>query len=379
MKTTANLSCAFAATILFSFLVVNQGCKKYDEPNSESSGASNERHAFDYQVVNLVSDAGEYDPLHIDTNLVNAWGLAFGPTGGVWVSAADKGLSTIYDRNGNTLRPPVAIPFNGEPNGGAPTGQVFNSTTSFMIPSTSQVSKFIFATENGTIAAWASGNSAATVADRSAAEAVYKGIEMASSGGTWYLYATDFHNGHVDVFDQSFNYVSSTMFNDPNMPAGFAPFNIRKLGDKLFVTYAKQLAPENEDDVAGPGNGYVDIYNTDGTFVRRFASQGSLNSPWGLEMLKQNSGFDVATETDDSTEIQILVGNFGDGHINAFDINGNLVGPLKSHGQAIVIEGLWSISYPPQGNQAYRDVRNRLYFTAGPDDEEHGIFGYISR
>jgi len=164
-----------AAASLFSFLLVNQGCKKYDEPAS-SSTTSAERHSFDYHVVNLVSDADEYNPLHIDSNLVNAWGLAFGPTGGVWVSAADKGLSTIYDKNGNTLRAPVAIPFNGDPNGASPTGQVFNPTTGFVISSTGQTSHFIFATENGTIAAWASGNSAVTVADRSAAEAVYKGI-----------------------------------------------------------------------------------------------------------------------------------------------------------------------------------------------------------
>jgi len=202
---------------------------------------------------------------------------------------------------------------------------------------------------------------------------------MASTGGAWYLYATDFHNGHIDVFDQNFNYISSTMFNDPTIPSGFAPFNIRKLGDKLYVTYAKQLGPENEDDEAGPGNGYVNVFNTDGTLVRRFASQGVLNSPWGMEILKQNNGFEV--ETDDSADASpiILIGNFGDGHINSFDVNGNPIGPLMTQGQAIEIEGLWSISYPPQGNAAYRDVRNRLYFTAGPDDEEHGIYGYISR
>jgi len=382
MKTAIKLSCTQGVLILFTLFIVQQGCKKYDEPDSGSTAVSNERHAFDYHVVNLVSDTSEYNPMHIDVNLVNAWGLAFGPTGGVWISAADKGLSVVYDRMGNTLRPPVAIPFNGDPNGGAPTGQVFNPTTAFVIPSTSQVSHFIFATENGAIEAWASGNSAMIVADRSLQEAVYKGIEMASNAGSWYLYATDFHNGHVDVFDQNFNYVSSSMFNDPTMSAGYAPFNIRKIGSQLFVTYAKQLGPENEDDEAGPGNGYVDIYNTDGSFVRRFASQGALNSPWGLEMLKQNSGFEIETDETDSEDVAqqiILVGNFGDGHINQYRIDGTPMGPLMDHGTPIAIDGLWSISYPPQGNPTYRDVRNWLYYTAGPDGEEHGVFGYISR
>jgi uncharacterized protein (TIGR03118 family) len=378
MKTTIQVSITRAVTILFLFLVITQGCKKYDDPDNQSS-SGDERHAFNYNVVNLVSDVDEYDPLHIDTNLVNAWGMAFGPSGGIWVSAADKGLSTIYNKNGVTLRPPVSIAFNGDPNGGAPTGQVFNPTTSFVIPATSQVSHFIFATENGTIAAWASGDSAITVADRSGQEAVYKGIEMVNNNGTWMLYAADFHNGHVDAFDASFNYVSSSMFSDPTIPAGFAPFNIRKLGNKLFVAYAKQLAPDNEDDEAGPGNGYVNIFNLDGSFVRRFASQGALNSPWGLELLKQNNGFEVETDTTDTSHQIILVGNFGDGHINQYDMNGNLVGPLMSGGQALEIEGLWSISYPPQGNPAYMQDRNRIYFTAGPDDEEHAVFGYISR
>jgi len=205
------------------------------------------------------------------------------------------------------------------------------------------------------------------------------------------LAATDFHNGHVDVFDANFNFVSSSMFTDPNIPAGYAPFNIRKLGSNIFVTYAKQLGPDNEDDEAGPGNGYVSIFNADGSFNRRFTSQGALNSPWGIEMLKLNHGFnddgdsqdeneDVDTDDDDSTAVPIvLIGNFGDGHINQYRMDGTLVGPLMSNGAAIEIEGLWAISYAPQGNTAYRDVRNRIYFTAGPDDEEHGVFGYIGR
>ncbi len=405
MKTqTLTLQTIRSAVIILFFSLFTIGCQKGEMgPGGISSDNSDKKFKpnNDYSAVNLVSDVDEYGPVFIDTNLVNAWGIAFGPTGGIWVSAAEKGLSTIYDKNGNTLRPPVNIPFNGEPNGGNPTGQVFNSTSGFIIPSTGQASKFIFATENGTIAAWSGGNNAVIVADRSSSEAVYKGLELASDGGAWFLYATDFHNAKVDVFDQNFNYVSSKPFVDPNMPAGYAPFNIKLAGSMLVVTYAKQLGPDNEDDEKGPGNGYVDIYRTNGSLVKRLASQGALNSPWGIAVLKENNGVgndgmdgndDIDFEGDhhgdhhddgdrreEGHHHTLLIGNFGDGHINAYSDDGTYLGPLMSNGAPLEIEGLWAISYAPGHNSAYMDVRSRLYFTAGPDDEEHGIFGYIAK
>ncbi len=374
------------ALVLFYAALISTGCKK-EMPANQNDAASLSNSPIAARkavmnVVNLVSDVEEYNPIHIDANLVNAWGMAFGPTGGIWVSAADKGLSTIYDKTGNTLRPPVGIPLNGDPRGAAPTGQVFNPTSAFVIPASGAVSKFIFATENGTIAAWAGGDTATTVA-RASDDAVYKGIELASDNGSWFLYVTDFHNGKIDVLDQNFNYVHKS-FTDPNIPAGFAPFNIRLLGGKLYVTYAKQLAPDNEDDEAGPGNGYVDIFNTDGSFVRRFTSKGPLNSPWGLEVLRgkmDDEQGDYDSQGDERIiqhdDLNILVGNFGDGHINVYSSSGQLKGQLKMHGKAIEIEGLWALSYPPQNNSAYSTVSNWLYFTAGPDDEEHGVFGFI--
>jgi uncharacterized protein (TIGR03118 family) len=342
-----------------------------DDPAANSSASAADQSGSNgvngilrgYSVVNLVSDVDEYAPLHIDTNLVNAWGMAFGPTGGIWISAADKDLSTIYNKMGETLRAPVSVD-------GGPTGQVFNSTTGFMIPGTSQVSRFIFATEGGTIAAWAGGDAATVAVDRSSAGAIYKGLTMAQSNGAWYLYATDFHNAHVDVFDANFNMVSGMSFSDPNIPSGFAPFNARAFNDRIVVTYAKQDA-DAEDDVSGPGNGYVDVYGTDGTFIKRVASAGALNSPWGLEML--------AAHGKPGSSPQLLVGNFGDGKINVLDMaSGNMLGQLMMGNAPLVIEGLWSISYAPSSD-AYADVSNRIFFTAGPDDEEHGIFGYISK
>jgi len=376
-KTTLRL---LVAGMMATFILA--GCSKLDEPtppaaNNTQSALRKFHILSDYRSVNLISDVSEYGAALIDTNLVNAWGIAFGPTGGIWVSSTEKGLSTIYSAQGSILRPPVFIPFGDDPDGGEPTGQVFNSSSGFVIPSTSQVSRFIFATENGTIAAWASGNNAFTVRDRSTEGAVYKGLEIVKTGGAWVLYATDFHNGKVDIFDQNFNFVGNGQFSDPNIPAGYAPFNIRKIGDRLFVTYGKQ--GDDDDDESGPGNGYVSIFNLDGSFVSRFASQGTLNSPWGIEQLKANNGFEIEVEdTSDASPI-ILIGNFGDGRISAFDASGNFIDYLGTNGEPIEIEGLWAISYPPQGNAAYKDARNRIYFTAGPDDEEHGLYGYLTR
>jgi uncharacterized protein (TIGR03118 family) len=378
--------------IFLSFLFVNMGCRKevQTDPNTNSDPniafAPGTGMAFsdagggrDFTVVNLVSDVHKYHPQFIDPNLVNAWGVAFGPTGGIWVSAADKGLSTIYNKNGNTLRPPVSIPFETDPNGGAPTGQVFNETSGFVIPSTGQVSKFIFATENGTIAAWASGNSAITVANSSESGTVYKGLTMGMYMDSWFLFATDFHNGHIDVYDQGFHNITHKFatFRDPNIPAGYAPFNIRAFGSMLIVTYAKQLGPDNEDDEAGAGNGYVDIFGTDGYLIHRLASRGTLNSPWGIEIMQTAPLLKKSGGQPDIKLSKILIGNFGDGRINVYDFEGKFRGQLYNHGKAVEIEGLWTLSYPP-AEAAYDDVRSRLYFTAGPDEESHGIFGYIT-
>jgi uncharacterized protein (TIGR03118 family) len=370
----------FGLAVFAFVLFMMYGCDKNDvefnasDVNDYSAKRLNPH--INFTQVNLVSDVTEYDAAILDSNLVNAWGIAFGPTGGVWVSATEANVSTVYDQNGNTLRPPVSIPFGSE--AGNPTGQFYNPTSSFVIPSTGAVSKFVFVTENGTIAAWASGNAAVTVADRSAEGAVYKGVALVNNGGTWVIYATDFHNGKVDMFDQNFAFIGNDKFADPSIPAGFAPFNIKAIGNRLFVTYAKQLGPDNEDDEAGAGNGYVNVFDAGGTLMQRFASQGTLNSPWGIELVKGNNG-SAATPILPLKQQTILIGNFGDGRINAYDGTGQFQGQLQSNGTPIEIEGLWALSYPPQANGAYTASRNRLYFTAGPDDEEHGLFGYLLR
>jgi uncharacterized protein (TIGR03118 family) len=343
---------------LFILLIFNPGCKK------------NVLHFLlnGYEQTNLVADTAGFGAAKIDPNLVNAWGVAFVPSGPIWISDNHTGLSTIYDKNGNTLRPPVTIPLPGSSSGGSPTGVVFNSTTDFMIKTgkQSQASRFIFATEDGTIAAWGGGNNAVIVADRSTFMAVYKGIAIANDGSSNFLYATNFSQAKIDVFDRNFNLVSGKHFHDPGIPAGFAPFNIRNINGWLYVTYAKQK-PDHHDDLAGPGNGFVSIFRPDGSLVKRFASQGPLNSPWGIVQAK--IGF-----CEESEESPILIGNFGDGRINVFSDDGKFLGPLKDDGRPISIDGLWSIE-----NDVPTANPNQLFFTAGPAKETHGIFGFLEK
>ena len=200
----------------------------------------------------------------------------------------------------------------------------------------------------------------------SASGAVYKGLAIVNDGTQNLLFVTDFHNNAVDVFDASFQYVRS--FTDPDIADGFAPFGAANINGQVFVTYAKQMAPDNEDDEPGPGNGFVDVFDAGGVLVRNFASMGSLNSPWAVVLAPANFG---------AASGDILVGNFGDGRINAFKPDGTFDGQLNGKGgQPLAIEGLWGLSF---GNGTKNGGKaNALYFAAGPDDEAHGLFGSIT-
>jgi uncharacterized protein (TIGR03118 family) len=351
---------SFFSTRLLALLLVlyaMEGCKK-GEVHFALNG---------YEKTILVSDTMGFGAEIIDPNLVNAWGLAVAPSGPIWISDNNSGMSTIYTSTGMTVRPAVTIPAPGAPMGGTPTGVIFNSTADFMILSGKLMvpSKFIFATEDGTIIAWAGGNEAAIGSDQSLSGAVYKGIAMGQNGGSNFLFATNFHAGRIDVFDKNFMLVPGTTFNDPNIPAGFAPFNIRNMGGWLYVTYAKQK-PDRHDDMAGPGNGFVDIFKTDGSLITRFASQGALNSPWGIVQARSQFFKEMSHV--------ILVGNFGDGRINVFGPLGEVLGPLKDDGHPITIDGLWSLENEVPGTDS-----TQLFFTAGPVEETHGVFGFLQR
>ena len=313
---------------------------------------------------NLVSDLPGVAKF-TDPDLVNPWGIAFSATSPIWISDNGTGLATIYNGAGVKQGLVVSIPAPGG-GSGAPTGQVNNPVSADF-----GGARFIFSTEDGTVAAWSGGTTAALPVDNSASGAVYKGLTIASSGGADYLYVADFHNGRVDVFDSTFTSHSfgAGAFTDPTLPPGYAPFNIQSAGGKIYVTYALQDAT-GHDDVPGPGHGYLDVFNPDGTFVQRLVSAGSLNSPWGLTWAPAGFG---------KFGGDLLVGNFGDGTINAFDSMGNLVGQLDdSNGNPLVNQGLWGLAF---GNGSAGTSKGSLYFTAGipgPDSiEDHGLFGEL--
>jgi uncharacterized protein (TIGR03118 family) len=315
-----------------------------------------------YQVRNLVSDVpGAAE--HTDPNLVNGWGVAFNPFGFVRVADNGTGVATLYDGDGNPQSLVVSIP------GGRPTGIVFNGSNDFVVSkgTLSGPARFIFATEGGTIAAWAPNvdpTHAITVVPASGA--IYKGLALGGDGTRFLIYATDFHNGKIDVFDKTFSPVSLPGGFADSIPDTFAPFGIQNLGGSIYVTYAKQ-DKDREDDVKGRGEGIVNVFTAGGKLVRRIAKGGPLNAPWGLAIAPADFG---------GFSNMLLIGNFGDGTINVFDLSrGRFVGQLStSDSQPITIPGLWGIAF---GNGLFGQPTNALFFAAGPEDEAHGLYGRI--
>lgn len=325
-----------------------------------------------YKQTNLVSNIPNL-AIHLDPNLVNPWGIVAGPTTPFWISDNGAGVSTLYNGDGVPFPPAsplvVMVPPPAGGTSSAPTGIVFNATTDFVVSANgkSGAARFIFATEDGTISGWNPGVDATNAvlgADESSSMAVYKGLAMASKDSKNYLYATDFHNGYVQVFDAMF--MPAWTFTDHHLPSGYAPFGIRNINGMLFVTFAKQDA-DKHDDVKGPGHGFVDIFDPAGHLIRRFASRGVLNSPWGLAVAPPGFG---------RFSNKLLVGNFGDGRINSFNLsNGKFHGQLRTHkGKAIAIDGLWGLTF---GNGSNAGPTTDLFFTAGPNDEADGLFGRI--
>jgi uncharacterized protein (TIGR03118 family) len=325
-----------------------------------------------YVVHNLVSD-GVHPADTTDPNLVNAWGLTAGPTTPWWVADNGTDLSTLYTAAGAKVALEVQV-------GGGPTGAVFNGTTSFVVTNgtASGPALFLFASEDGAIRGWnpavpppPPSHQAQVAVDRSSVGAIYKGLAIGSTPSSGpLLYATDFHNGRVDVFDGSFNLVSTPgAFTDPGLPTGYAPFGIQSIGTQVFVTYAKQDA-DREDEIGGQSLGFVDVFDMSGAFQGRVATRGQLNAPWGLALAPDSFGRFAG---------DLLVGNFGDGEIHAFQLeDGTWVprGALRgTDGRRIAIDGLWALEF---GNGAPNNgPTDTLFFTAGPDEESHGLFGTI--
>jgi uncharacterized protein (TIGR03118 family) len=322
-----------------------------------------------YTVHALVSDSSATPAPATDASLVNSWGLSAGPTTPWWAANNGTNTSTLYSGTGTKLPLTVSVP-------GSPTGTVFNGNAADFGVSQNGKSgpaKFLFATESGTILGWTpavNGATAVVGADRSSAGAIYKGLAIANDR----LYATDFHNGRVDVFDASFKLVATSGgFKDPKVASGFAPFGIQALGSDIFVTYAKQDAAA-KDDTPVPGQAYVDEFTPDGALVGHVVNSGRknapLNAPWGLALAPAGFGGFAG---------DLLVGNFGNGRISAYAHRGSAwvyKGQLRAaDGTPISIDGLWAIAF---GNGAAAGPVTTLYFLSGPSGEQHGLYGSIT-
>jgi uncharacterized protein (TIGR03118 family) len=334
-----------------------------------------------YLATDLIADQPGVAAV-TDPTLVNAWGIAMNlNNGAAWVSANATDLSEVYGNVNGAISQPfkVTIP------GGEPTGQVFNntgSTTDFIITdgtTTPKPAAFLFASETGAITGWnpTVGVVGGVTPSRTAEPgfqaddgAIYLGLALGQVGGANFLFAADFHNGKIDVIDGQFHKVplganGFETFTDPNLPAGYAPFNVALINGKLYVSYAKQ-DEDAEDEVTGRGLGFIDVFETNGHFDQRLVSRGELNAPWGMVQATANFGrFSNA----------LLVGNFGSGQIKAYDpTTGRFLGTLmQAPGRPIVIDGLWGLAFGATAGDA-----NNLYYAAGPDDETHGLFGKIT-
>jgi len=324
-----------------------------------------------YAQTNLVSDLPGMAAF-TDSNLVNPWGIALGPTSPFWISDNGTGLLTLYNGAGSPQALVVTVP---PPHDGmdpsTPTGQVFNGTQDFQV-APGKPGIFIACTEDGTISAWNPGvdlHQAVLVVDRSKHKAVYKGLALANIGPNNYLYAANFHSGKIEVFDKNFAkvHLKEDAFEDERLPEHYAPFNVQNVGGKLYVTYAKQ-AHSKHDEIHGAGLGFVDVFTPSGRLIQRLQHGWWLNAPWGVTLAPATFGkFSNA----------LLVGNFGSGWIAAFNpITGAFLGlMLNTQNDPIFIDGLWALTF---GNGTAAGSMTTLYFTAGINDEQDGLFGSLS-
>ncbi|MBA2249477.1 MAG: TIGR03118 family protein [Chitinophagaceae bacterium] len=343
-----------------------------------------------FEQVNLVANSSEYHPVTVDPTLLNAFGIAWSPNGIAWVNSVGGHVSELYNGEGGIVRAPVNIPSPSNTAGGLPTGIVFSGGLGFNL--SNGPSLFLFTGFDGVLSGWnpASGDNAKRL--RTLPGAAYTGLAIASDHGRNLIYGANFGANRIDVWDTAFSRVTMS-FKDPEIPAEYSPYNIQAVGEKLFVMYAQlSLTGGVVGHVAGSGKGFVSVFNTDGSFVKRFASRGSLNIPWGvtlapasfLEKHDMNTKTSIENNNDeatnysgnhDSKEPVILVGNFGDGRINVYSLDAKYLGQLRSHDHTIVIDGLWALSFAPSTATAIDPAR--LYFSAGPDNEADGLFGYL--
>lgn len=323
--------------------------------------------AVPFNVTNLVSDDQSANTAQTtDPDLVNAWGVSYAPTGPFWVSDNGTGVTTLYSVNpasNATTKLGLTVSIPGD---GSITGQTFNPGVG---SGAFNSDLFVFVSEDGTVSGWrGSLGTTAEVLQLGSEANVYKGTTTATVGGHSYLYSANFRAGTIDILKGDAGAPDlAGKFQDPNVPSGYAPFNVQNLDGTIYVTYAQQDS-EKSDEVAGAGLGFVDAYDTNGNFLGRIASNGSLDAPWALALAPDSFG---------SIAGDLLVGNFGDGTINIFDLGTDtFVGLLMgTDGNPIAIDGLWALIV---GNGGPAGSGDKLYFSAGPNEEGHGLFGVIS-
>jgi len=331
----------------------------------------------EFHQTNLVADQASAGAVLTDPTMVNPWGLAFSATSPLWVADNNSGLSTLYaiPPGGTTItKAALVVTVQGgrtsTNDGSSPTGQVFNSTAGFVVTGTagSGPARFIFDSESGQIQAWSpTADPTNALAVISSPTAVYKGLAIAASDQGTFLYAANFNSGAVDVFDSTFKLTHLLgSFSDPHIPSNYAPFGIQEINGLLYVTYAQQDAAKH-DDVAGPGKGFVDIFTTNGLLVKRLASRGALNAPWGVAQAPAGFGRFGG---------DLLVGNFGNGWINAFQqFSGEPAGPLlNQQGKPIAIDGLWALDF----GTAAMGGTGTLLFSSGPNGQANGLIGSLN-
>jgi uncharacterized protein (TIGR03118 family) len=319
--------------------------------------------AVSFTQTNLVTDDQTANAAQItDPGLKNAWGMSFGPTSPFWVSANGSGTANLYSVDPGTQATTKQGLTVSIPGDGSVTGQVFNSSASF------NGNRFLFVSEDGTVSGWRPALGTAAEPLVASATAVYKGAAIGNVSGHDYLYAANFKTGAIDAYKGDVGApVLSGSFTDTTLPSGYAPFNVQNLNGSLYVSYAQQDAARH-DEVAGSGKGFVDQFSLNGDFMGRVASGGTLNAPWGMAIAPSSFGAMAG---------DLLVGNFGDGHINIYDPSTHafLGQVLDANNNPVVIDGLWAIS---PGNDGSGGSSHLLYFTAGPNDEAHGLFGVLA-
>jgi uncharacterized protein (TIGR03118 family) len=329
-----------------------------------------------YHQTNLVSDLPGMALIQ-DPDLVNPWGISLSGGSPFWVANNGTGTSTLYA--GDHVSPPTPLSKNGlvvTIPGGLPTGTVFNTgaATDFIVKSgaASGRASFLFASQVGIVSGWntnvpAPGSKQAQIGGTG--DAVYTGLAIGQVGTATYLYAADFEHGKIDVYDFAFHTPNPPLdgsFSDPNIPNSYSTFNIQSIGGKLYVTYAQQSHKE-PDEETDRGSGFLDVFDTSGHLLQRLIRGNHLKSPWGISLAQANFG---------AFSHALIVGNFADGQLHAFDPDsGKYLGEMKDeNGKPVVIDGLWGITF---GNGGNGGDKNALYFAAGIQDETHGLFGSL--